>query len=302
MRKVAVGDARVRRPRAAAQDAVAVAEEDLGVLAVGVGDEAGVAAELATTSTPTPGRRPRGPCEPSVRWFQVAAFSHSASVGRRAPCAAGEGVGLEPGDVAHGRVGVPRGHAAVVRDVVVLLPRPALVRPPLAAHVAAALGEVQPRGVRDRAAGDAEGGDVDRVRAGARCRRRSARRAAPMRERAGRGRRPSRRAPSPAAGRGAGSPSGSSAAEVHRLAHRLGVLELVAERPSRGSPGRAARRRAPRACARARRRGSARRRPRRAARSRRARRAASRRRRRARRGRGAAAARPPWRCTSQRSS
>src|SRR3954471_14523403 len=38
-------DAGVRRPRAAAQDAVALAEEDLGVLAVGVREEAGIAAE-----------------------------------------------------------------------------------------------------------------------------------------------------------------------------------------------------------------------------------------------------------------
>ena len=75
---------------------------------------------------------------------------------------AGEGVGLEPGDVDHGPVGVQRlpaadaPLAAVVgpvqgsRDVVLLLPRPALVGPPLAALVAAALDEVQERRVGDR--------------------------------------------------------------------------------------------------------------------------------------------------------
>ncbi len=101
---------------------------------------------------------------------------------------AGEGVGLEPGHVHHGLVGVqrrpavqppplptpgPAGPALRVRDVVVLLPGPALVAPPLAALVAAALGEGQPGGVGDRRAADPEGGQLDARGAGARCRRRS---------------------------------------------------------------------------------------------------------------------------------
>src|SRR5204862_2237985 len=76
---------------------------------------------------------------------------------------AGEGVRLEPGDVDDGRVRVPGLRAGVVGDVVVLLPRPALARPPLAAHVAAALAEVHPRGVGDRVTGDREACDVARV-------------------------------------------------------------------------------------------------------------------------------------------
>src|SRR4029078_10966922 len=52
------------------------------------------------------------------------------------------------------------GPALRVGDVVVLFPRPALVAPPLAALVAAALDEAQEGGVRDRGAADAEGGEV----------------------------------------------------------------------------------------------------------------------------------------------
>ena len=100
----------------------------------------------------------------------------------------GEGVGLEPGDVDDGRVGVQRrpavdaplpppvrtGGPLRVGDVVLLLPRPALVRPPLAALVAAALGEGQEGRVGDRRAADPEGRHARRGGAGARCRRRSA--------------------------------------------------------------------------------------------------------------------------------
>ena len=81
---------------------------------------------------------------------------------------AGEGVGLEPGDVDDGPV---RGraaraaraatrrlrsavHACRSRDVVLLLPRPALVGPPLAPLVAAALDERQLGGVGDRGPAD----------------------------------------------------------------------------------------------------------------------------------------------------
>ena len=76
---------------------------------------------------------------------------------------AGEGVGLEPGHVDDGPMWVERHErsqaplggevrrpSARTGDVVLLLPRPALVRPPFAALVAAALGELEIRGVRDR--------------------------------------------------------------------------------------------------------------------------------------------------------
>ena len=115
-----------RRPRAAAQHAVAVAEEDLGVLAVGVGDEPRVAAERPTPSTPRPGRRPAsavataGP--PGRRLLPLRLGGEARTV------RAGEGVGLEPGDVARrARPGALAATAAMVGDVVLLLPRPALV-------------------------------------------------------------------------------------------------------------------------------------------------------------------------------
>src|SRR5436305_15287297 len=47
------------------------------------------------------------------------------------------------------------------RDVVFLLPGPALVRPPLAPLVAASLGEMKEGGVGDRIAADRESRDVD---------------------------------------------------------------------------------------------------------------------------------------------
>src|SRR4051812_40400310 len=84
---------------------------------------------------------------------------------RGEPCSAraGEGVGLEPGDVAHRSVRMPRLCVWTVRDVVVLLPRPALVAPPLAALVAAALAEAQPGRVGDRPARDAEAAELHAV-------------------------------------------------------------------------------------------------------------------------------------------
>src|SRR5438105_4328974 len=88
----------------------------------------------------------------------------------------GEGVGLEPGDVDHGpvrrewlarsqtplgaEVRRPRRRS---RDVVLLLPRPALVRPPLAALVAAALDEREVGGVGDRGLADQVAADVGAV-------------------------------------------------------------------------------------------------------------------------------------------
>src|SRR6185436_18964434 len=89
-----------------------------------------------------------------------------------------EGIGLEPGHVDDRLVVVQRrpsvdpplppsgratGPAARVGDVVVLLPGPALVAPPFAALVAAALGEGQPGGVGDRRAADPEGGQLGAV-------------------------------------------------------------------------------------------------------------------------------------------
>src|SRR3954467_7429833 len=120
--------------RAAAQDAVAVAEEGRGVLPVGIGLEAGIAQERRGGPLPhltdaldlVPGRRllPLG-------------------LGRQARAGpAGEGVGLEPGDVDDRRVRIPGAdRRRTVADVVLLLPHPRLVRPPGPALVAAALGE-----------------------------------------------------------------------------------------------------------------------------------------------------------------
>ena len=101
-------------------------------------------------------------------WSQVAAFSHSTSVGRRAPCARAKASASNQetwttGPVA-GRSGSSRpsrhspARSAVqplrAGDVVLLLPGPALVRPPLAPLVAAALDEGQVGGVGDRRAAD----------------------------------------------------------------------------------------------------------------------------------------------------
>jgi hypothetical protein len=84
-----------------------------------------------------------------------------------------EGVGLEPGDVHDGLVRVDRLVTADVplapvvrpvervRDVVLLLPPPRLLRPQLPALVAAALHEGQEGGVVDRPTPDVEGLDLD---------------------------------------------------------------------------------------------------------------------------------------------
>ena len=142
----------------------------------------------------------------------------------------GEGVGLEPGDVAGGRLGVPRRDLRVIDDVVLLLPGPALVRPPLAPLVAAALAEAHPAGVADRQSRDLEGGMLDRVAralvvVGETLRGRA------DRERAGGQGDPlallvHRRQRPIALGQLAG---GQQPGDRHRLAHRLCVLELVAE-------------------------------------------------------------------------
>jgi hypothetical protein len=189
-------------PRAAAQHLVARAEEDLGVLAVRVGAEARVAAEVARRPLPDvaehaqraaraapSGWRHRLGAEGAL--IEVGVARRTAGGGPRplvpgrrllplelvgaGAVRAGEGVGLEPGNV--GRRACPgraathwpirhscrRPTSAGVRDVVLLLPRPRLVRPQRAALVAAALGEVAPGGVRDRRAADAEGRQRDHV-------------------------------------------------------------------------------------------------------------------------------------------
>src|SRR4051812_44539759 len=121
-----------------------------------MGDEAGIAVE---------GRRRPLPDLPGVLELAPGRRLLPFDLRRQArTMRAGEGVGLEPGDVDDGCVRVPGLGAGMVRDVVVLLPRPALARPPLAAHVAAALAELQPRGVGDRRAADVERGDPDLVR------------------------------------------------------------------------------------------------------------------------------------------
>src|SRR4051794_14758615 len=220
------GDARVRRPRPPAQDAVAVPEEDLGVLAVGVRGEAGVAGERRGRPLPDLPGALEDACRAAVLPGPGRRLLPLGLGGEPGSARAGEGVGLEPGHVARGRIRVPRRHATVVRDVVVLLPRPPFVRPPLAALVAAALAEAQPGRVRDRPARDAEGRDLDVVRralvvvgeravAGAHAEA-TARDGDPVV--VGGAQRAERRL----AGR-------EQAAELHRLAHRLGVLELVAE-------------------------------------------------------------------------
>src|SRR5919112_5156325 len=133
------GHARVRRPRAATQDAVLVAEEDLGVLRIRIRDEARIAAERAGGPLPHLARALEGPgggvgrvggCSrgwvggllvPGRRLLPLGFGGETSAV------RAGEGVGLEPGDVAGGRLpGAPpprRGGGGVV----LLLPPPPLL-------------------------------------------------------------------------------------------------------------------------------------------------------------------------------
>src|SRR4051794_765594 len=122
-----------------------------------MGDEAGVPVEPGGGPLPDLSDALEVPLGPGRRLLPLGFCGEPCSV------RAGEGVGLEPGDVAHRSVRMPRLCVWTVRDVIVLLPRPALVAPPLAALIAAALGEVQPRRVGDRPAGDAEGADLDAV-------------------------------------------------------------------------------------------------------------------------------------------
>src|SRR3954447_18880170 len=109
-------------------------------------DEAGVAAEVRARPLPCRAGLLQWLLGPGRRLLPLR-FGGEARAVR-----SGEGVSLEPGDVQHGPVIVvgrsARRPAFRMRDVVLLLPRPALVRPPLATLVAAALAEVHPRAVR----------------------------------------------------------------------------------------------------------------------------------------------------------
>src|SRR4051794_41757914 len=111
-------------------------------------DEAGVAGELRRGPLPHLRDALEGAGRAAVPLIPGRRLLPLRFGGEPSPARAGEGVGLEPGDVARRGVGMPRGHAGVVGDVVVLLPRPALVRPPLAALVAATLREAHPGAVR----------------------------------------------------------------------------------------------------------------------------------------------------------
>ena len=100
-------DAGMRRPRAAAQHAVVLAEEHLGVLAVGVGAEAGVAVERAARPLPHRDRSPPSPWSRRVLAPVQARRPLPLGLGGQARVVrSGEGVGLEPGDVADGRLGM----------------------------------------------------------------------------------------------------------------------------------------------------------------------------------------------------
>src|SRR6188472_4433376 len=119
-----------------------------------MGDEAGVAVEPGGGPLPDLPDALEVPLDPGRRLLPLGLG------GEPGAARAGEGVGLEPGDVAHRSVRMPRLCVRTVRDVVVLLPRPALVAPPFAAPIATALGEAQPRGVGHRPARDAERADL----------------------------------------------------------------------------------------------------------------------------------------------
>ena len=109
-------------------------------------------------------------------WSQVAAFSHSNSVGSRTPCARAKASASNQERWTTGRYGssalersqTPLG-AEVRRpslrscDVVLLLPGPALIGPPLAALVAAPLDEREVGGVGDRRLADQVAADVGAV-------------------------------------------------------------------------------------------------------------------------------------------
>ena len=295
-------DAGMRRPRAAAQHAVVLAEEHLRVLAVGVGAEAGVAVRTCCSSTPTPDPSARG--SPLLRGRRPLPLGLA---GQARVVRSGEGVGLEPGDVAGGRLRrAPAAIRRMVGDVVLLLPGPALVRPPLAPLVAAALAEAHPARVAHRPARDLEGGQLDRVARALVVVGEALRAGAPIAKGPAGSSIHSRSSPPPAAAaadrawparrRAAARRSPSSGASSLRAGARGAA-------PSRrSSRRRAPRARSPRRCARARPPGSRAPRPVRAPRFPRAPRAASRTRRSSSARSGRSSSRPAWRWPSHRSS
>ena len=258
------GDARVRGPRAAAQHAVALAEEHLGVLAVRVRDEAGIAGELDAVHSqtePDARRRPAGPRSPPSPTRPRWGGAPRARGRRRRPRTRRRGTTGASGCAAvHGR--------AVVGDVVLLLPRPsprrtttrgARSRRPRRSAARCALVT----GVR----AIANAGDVDARGAGARCRRRSRVGRAQLERAAGdldeprvgvaggaparlAGRRAARRAPSPgASSRCAGARGGGPARAARRAgapsAERARRAPLMyAQRARRGRAARVAAHRA----------------------------------------------------------
>ncbi len=125
---------------------------------------------IGSGSTPTPSHPGERAGIPSRRARLRGRFS---SPGRRLlPLGLGgqaravrsrEGVGLEPADMAGGRLLVARRKGGVGGDLVLLLPRPALGRPPLAPLIPAVVCEAHPARAADRVTGDAEGGRLDGV-------------------------------------------------------------------------------------------------------------------------------------------
>src|ERR1700683_1788551 len=125
----ACGHARVRSPRAAPQHPVILAEEHLRVLAIGICDEAGIAAEARGGPLP---HLPDGRRSLAASLLPGRRHLPLGLGGQPRTAAAGEGVGLEPGDVTDGGLQVAVGDGAMMGDVVLLLPGPAPRWPPLA--------------------------------------------------------------------------------------------------------------------------------------------------------------------------
>ena len=158
-------------------------------------------------------------------WPQVAAFSHSISVGRRASCARAKAAASNQETWTTGASRSPASAAAWwVMSYSSFHAQPSS-RPPLAALVAAALGERQPGGVGDRRAADREPRGRRACGAGARCRRRSPPARLPIST--GPSATSTISSPVPATARGPVNDGGRTPPSAHRLQHRLGVLELV---------------------------------------------------------------------------
>jgi hypothetical protein len=225
-------DGRMGRPRAAAQDAVLVAEEDLRVLRVRERGEAGVARE-----------RRRGPLPHLADAREEPRAGGPLPLLLRGEPRAGparERLGLVEGHVLHGLVRIERlvapeaahrpvGPAERRANVLRLAPGPALVAPELAPAVAAVRDELEPRAVRHRGRVDAERGQLLLVRralvvVGPRVVRAEPRRSRGDEDVAGRGH------------RGGGAARVRKARERDRLEHRLAVLALVLEDEAEREP------------------------------------------------------------------